>query len=73
MKQGTEVSESTKKALHIAGASRSFTISYYFNGGCETVIRVQATSKSEAIKNFWKQRPTADRINLICDSFDNYG
>lgn len=46
------LTDTEKKALHIAGVSRSFTISYYFDGGCETVISVQATSKSEAIKEF---------------------
>ena len=67
------LTDTEKKALHIAGVSRSFTISYYFDGGCETVISVQATSRSEAIKEFWKQRPTADRIHLIYDSLENYG
>lgn len=67
------LTDTEKKALHIAGVSRRFTISYYFNDGCETVISIQATSKSEAIEEFWKQNPTADRINLIYDSFENYG
>ena len=62
-----------REQLHIAGVSRRFTISYYFDDGCETVISIQATSKSEAIEEFWKQNPTADRIHLIYDSFENYG
>lgn len=67
------VSKKNEQPCTIAGVSRSFTISYYFDSGCETVISIQATSKSEAIKEFWKQRPTADRIHLIYDSFEDYG
>jgi hypothetical protein len=68
----TDNKKAKTKQCTIPSFRRSFSISYYFDGGCLTVIRVEANNKSDAIKEFWKQRPDADRIDLIYDSLVNY-